>query len=253
MRLFNIWKLAFVRESGTNLIVTDPVDGEEDKDSASDQRTTDFVNEKIIPMSLVLVANGVLERRLRGVEVELVANSNPDDFEGVKNNRSTRRSRDILLSAEDENEDSQEENAEGKEVCSPETDFRFKLSGCETGETSNVDCPVEPGVHALDGDGGIDDHAFARFEGFDVSTSVCILFNDQSGDIGLDSSCSESNNDHGDNETSGVGGVARGRDRRANKDELTAGIDDGEKDNGLVASKVLIRNNCACDRSHITL
>jgi hypothetical protein len=195
-----------------HLIVTDPVDWEKHENAAGDQRTTDFIDEEIVPVRLVFMSNVSLERRFRRIKIALIAQPNPKNLECVQNDRSTRRTSNVLFATRDKNENSEEKHTERKEICGPKADVSFKLSGCQAGESANVDGPVEPCVHALDGDGGVDDDAFARFEDFDVATRVCVLFDDQGGDVGFDASGTDADDDHGDDEAGGVGGSAGGRD-----------------------------------------
>jgi len=143
------------------LIVTNPIDGEEDEYATSDQGTTDFVHEKIVPVRLVFMSNISLERRFRRLKIAPIAQPNPKNLECVQNDRSTRRTSNVLFATRDKDENGEEKYTERKEVCSPKSDVSFELSSCQAGESANVDGPVEPCVHALDGDGGIDDDAFA--------------------------------------------------------------------------------------------
>ena len=104
----------------------------------------------------------------------------------------------------------------------------------------------------MDGDGGVDDDAFTVFEDFDVTLGVCVLFDNQGGNVGLDSSSADTDDDHGDDETGGVGGGAGCGDGGQDKDQLTEGIDESEDDDGLVTSKILISNNSSKNRGDIT-
>ena len=234
-----------------HLIVTNPIDREKHENATCDQRTTNFVHKQIVPMRLVFMSDISLERRFRRIEIALVAQSNPKDLERVQHNRSTRRSSNVLFATRDKNKDGEEEHAKGKEVSGPKVDACFKLSGCQAGQTANVDGPVEPGVHALDSDGGVDDDAFARFEDFDVSAGVCVLFDDEGGDIGFDASGADTNDNHGDDEAGGVGcGAGRGNGC-GDEDELTDGVDECKDNDGLVTAEILICDNCTEDGSDI--
>jgi hypothetical protein len=228
-----------------HLVVADPVDGEEDEDSASDQRTADFIDKEIVPVGLVLVtSNTFLVRGLGGFE-GAIADTDPDDLEGVEDDGATGRAGDVAFAANDQDEDGEEEDAKGKEESSPETDVGFELGGCHRGETANVDGPVEPGVHRLDGDGGIDNDALAFLGGLDESLGVLVLFDDEGRDVGFDSTSAESNHNHGGDETSKVGRGAGFGDGSADEDELTTGVDQSEDQDGPIPSQILVRNDGA--------
>ena len=237
-----------------HLIVADPVDREEDEDSASNQCATDFINEEIVPVGLVFVAtNAFLVRGLSSVEIAFIYQTDPHDLEGIENNGATRRARDISLSADDQDEDGEEEDAERKEISSPETDIGLELSRGHTGETPNVDRPIEPSVHSLDSDCGIDDHSLAALCDFDIFLCILVLFNDKSRDIGFDSTSPDSDNDHRRNQASEVGrGVGLG-DRRRNENELTDEIDEGEHHDSTITPKELVCHNRSQDWRDITL
>ena len=159
-------------------------------------------------MGLVLISDVLLMRRFRSLKIALISKTNPDNLESIQNNRPTRWTGDVVLSTHDKNENGKEKHTERKQVRGPEIDVCFKLSGCQTGESANVDGPVKPSVHALDGNGGINDDAFAVFEDFDVAFGICVLFNDQGGDVRFDSPSAHPDDNHGDDEAAGVGGSA---------------------------------------------
>jgi hypothetical protein len=234
-----------------HLVVADPVDGEEDEDSASDQRTADFIDKEIVPVSLVLVpSNAFLVRGLGGFE-SAIADTDPDDLEGVENDGATGRAGDVSFAANDQDKDGEEKDAKGEEIGSPETNVGFELSSCHGRETANVDGPVEPGVHRLDGDGGIDDDALALLGGLDESLGVLVLFDDEGRDVGFDSTSAESNDDHRGDEASKVGRGAGFGDGGADEDELTKGVDQSKDQDGPIPSQILIRNDGAEDRGDV--
>src|SRR5579862_3086796 len=114
-----------------HLIITHPIDWEEDKDPTSDQRPTNLINEQIIPVGLKFVAAmRRLIRRLRRFKVELVSNADPEDFEGVKNDGTTRRASNVSLSSGNEDSQCEEENAERKKIGGPEINFGLELGRC---------------------------------------------------------------------------------------------------------------------------
>ena len=235
-----------------HLVVADPVDGEEDEDSASDQRTADFIDKEIVPVSLVLVpSNTSLVRGLGSFE-SAVAETDPENLEGVEDDGASGRAGDVSLASDDEDKDGEEEDAKGKEIGSPETDVGFELGGCHRGETADVDGPVEPRVHRLDGDRGIDNDALTFLGDLDESLGVLVLFDDEGRDVGFDSTSAETNDDHRGDQASKVGRGAGFGDGSANKDELTTSVDQGKDQDGLIPSQILIRDNCAENGGDVT-
>ena len=67
-----------------HLAVDDPVDGEEDEDSAGDESSLDLENELIVPGCGVGTAELVSTRGFCGIHVEFVGDANPHCFEGVE-------------------------------------------------------------------------------------------------------------------------------------------------------------------------
>lgn len=229
-----------------HLIVTDPINWEEDEDSTSDQRTTNLINEQIIPVCFEFPATRCfLIRWLSCVDVPFISETDPEDFKGVKDNRSPRRTSNVTFPPEYENSNSEEEDREWKEVSSPEVNTCFKLSGCQTGKTADIDCPVKPGIHSLNCDCWIDYDAFAVLLDLDETFGIGVLFYDQSRDICFDSSSADPDNYHGDNETCGVGCLASRGNGSTHENELTNGINTSEYHDGFIAAEVLIRDNRA--------
>ena len=109
-----------------HLIVTNPIDGEKDENSTGDQCSTDFIDEKIVPVSLVFVAaNRVLVRRFSNFEIEFVSNGNPHNLECIEDDGATRGSSDIFLSTSNKHGYRVEKDAEWKEICGPEINVSF--------------------------------------------------------------------------------------------------------------------------------
>ena len=139
-----------------------------------------------------------------GFEIEFISQADPHNFEGVEDDGTTRGTSDISIFPGDKDNDGEEEDAEWKKVSSPETNASFELSGCHTREAADVDCPVEPSVHPLNGDSGIDNDAFAVLLDLDETFGIGVLFNNQRRDVGFDSTGADANDNHGDDETSEV-------------------------------------------------
>lgn len=180
-----------------------------------------------------------------------MADPDPKDPEGIQDNGTTRRTSDVFLPSDYQDEDCEEEDAEGKEKRGPEIHAEFQLSGRQTGQSTDVYGPVKPCVHALNCHCRIDDDSLAAFEDSDVSFCVGVLFDDESGDVRFDSSGAETDDDHGDDKPGCVCCFACLWNRSADEDELAGDVECREEDDGLVAAEVLIRHNGAYDRADI--
>ena len=188
-----------------HLIITNPIDREKDEDSTTDQCSTDSSTKDRSSESYVCWRQ---RRFLIGwfssFEIEVVSNANPHNFEWLKDDRATRGSSDVPFSTGNKDDNGEEEYAEGEKISRPEINVGFELGRCQTGEATDVDGPVEPSIHSLDCNGGIDNDAFAVLLDFDETLGIGILFNNQCRDIGLDSSSTKANDNHGDDKAGGV-------------------------------------------------
>jgi hypothetical protein len=97
-----------------------------------------------------------------------------------------------------------------------------------------------------------DNDTFTALQGLDVRVVGSVLFSDQGGDIGLDTTGTETDNDKTDNETRE--GSTRRNGRRSgggSDDDKTNEVDHTKKENCSVFAKILISHNSSEDGSDI--
>jgi len=224
--------------------VDDPVDGVEAEDLASNKSTLDLIDKVVVPVEDLGLAEAGLVRWLSSVHVT-VLDHHPDNAEGVGNDRSLRRSDNVNLAAEDEDEQSDEEDAEAEQVGTPEVAVAFQVRGGEQRQRSGVDAPVEDHVNPLNSDRRVNDNLLASLViGANDHLSPLVLIGNQGRNVGLDTSSSETDDDNGNNVTSETGAVIQsGRNGCAGEDDKTEDVDAAEDDDGVVLSKVLIGND----------
>jgi hypothetical protein len=124
------------------VVVDDPVDGVETEDLASNESTLDLVDEVVVPLGNSIVSNSRLVCGLRSVHLA-VFDHDPDDAESVGDDGALGRADNVNLATENEDQETDEEDAQTHEVGSPEVDVALQVGGCEQGERSGVDAPVE--------------------------------------------------------------------------------------------------------------
>lgn len=121
------------------------------------------------------------------------------------------------------------------------------------GERTDVDAPVEHHIDMLDSDIWVDNKAFTLFGPRDCQSPSRILLRNQRCNIGLDAASSNANENDGRDESSQAGTVSQcGWDRRADQNQESKHVDSGRSNKSLVLSKVLVCNDAARKRSHIT-
>jgi len=119
-------------QRGKRTVVGKPVDREEDEYLTSLESTTNFVDPLIVPSHVRgTVFDGNL-RRLRGIPEgfvlpcfgaeSLALEAETDETKGLAENGTSRRSFDVSVPPEEEDNRAEEENAGGKEEGEPETD-----------------------------------------------------------------------------------------------------------------------------------
>lgn len=231
-------------EVGAELPIDDPVDWVEAENLASDQGTLDLLDKVVIPTKNSSLSERGLVRRLRGVHVASL-NHHEDDAEGICDDRPLRRADDVDLATEDEDQRSDEEDTQTQEVSGPEIDVALHVRSGEESETADVDTEVEHHVDALDGDGRIyDDLLAGLIIVANDHLSPLVLIGNQGGDVGLDTTGSETNDDNGYDEATEAGAVIQSSwNRCAGQDEQTDHVDYAEDDDSVVFAKVLISND----------
>ena len=99
--------------------VNNPVDGVESEDLASDESTLNFIDKVVVPVENLGLAHAGLVGRLSSVHLA-VLDHQPDNAESISNDGSLRRSDNVDLATEDENERTDEEDAQAQQVGGPE-------------------------------------------------------------------------------------------------------------------------------------
>ena len=224
--------------------VNNPVDWVESEDLASDESALNFIDKVVVPVENLGLAHAGLVGRLSSVHLA-VLDHQPDDAESISNDGSLRRSDNVDLATEDEDEQSNEEDAEAKQVGGPEINVTLHVGGGEQRQRSGVNAPVEDHVNPLDSNGRIDDNFFASLVVMaNDHLPPLVLVGNQGSNVGLDTTSSKTNDNDGNDETTESSAVVESsRDRCAGKDDKTDDVDTAEDDNGVVLSKVLIGND----------
>jgi hypothetical protein len=122
--------------------VDDPVNGVEGEDLAGNKSTFDLFDKVVVPHENLGLAHTGLVRWLSSIHLA-VLDHQPDNTEGIGNDGSLRRSDNIDLATEDEDEQPDEEDAETEQVGGPEVDVALQVRGSEQRQRSGVDAPVE--------------------------------------------------------------------------------------------------------------
>lgn len=232
--------------------VDDPVDRVEAEDLASNKSALDLVDEVVIPFTGGCLAKSSLVGRLRGIHLAALDHLT-DDTESVGDNGALRRTNDVDLATEDEDKRSDEEHAQTQQVRRPEVGVTLHVRGCETGQGTNVDAPVEDHVDAGDGDRRVDDDTLTSLlVGANNHLATLVLIGNQRSDVGLDTTSSETNDNDSSDETTKTGATLKSnRDRGQGEDEKTEDVNTTENDNGVVLSEVLISDDSTEDRRDV--
>jgi hypothetical protein len=226
------------------LTVDDPVDGVEAENLASNKSTLDLLDEVIVPSKYSSLSETSLVRGLCAVELAGLDHQ-PDDAEGICDDRSLGRSDNVDFASQDKDKRSNEEDAQAQQEGGPEVDIALHVRGSEQGEAADVDTEVKYHVDPLDGDRGVDDNLLSGLVVVaNDHTSSLVLIGNEGGDVRFDTTRSETDDNDGNNESAETGTVIEGSwDRRACQDEKTDHVDSAEDENGVVLSEILISDN----------
>jgi hypothetical protein len=237
-------------EVSRELTVDDPVDWVKDENTASNQSTLQFVNELVIPgICGVTIPEFLLVGGLWRIHVSVLGHD-PESFECVGDDGSLRRTDNVELSAQNDYNGSDGEHAYTQQICRPETHIALHVWGGQQRKGTSIDTTVEDQVDTLNGDGGIDDDSFTRWEGLDGHSLPGVLIGNQRADVGFDTSGPDSDDENGGDETTHPGTILeRDREGRQQEDEQTDHIDTAGADDGPVFSNILIRENGTKDWS----
>lgn len=235
-----------------HLPIDNPVNRVKDEDSASNQGSLELVDELVVPWSIVVSSKFSPVRWFGSVHFEFVGDANPQGLERMEDDGSLWWSSNVEFLACDDHEEADNEHAERQEESGPEANVKFHLGGCDGRERADIDAEIEDHVDSLDGDRGIHNDPLTCLEGLHVRLAAAILLSNQWADVRLDATGAETNDDHGDDETRkscAMFDAVWQRGSEQNND--AADVDHGKVENCVVSSKVLVRDDCAKDRSHI--
>lgn len=241
-----------------HLAVGKPVDGHPHEDTASTPATADFVNPgvvEVVPRRLVGAEVGRLDKLpsvtllpvldgLNGVGSDTVAESLAEELDSRTEHTSGGRCKLVLLLADDQDGDGEQEENEGNQESAVETDITFSEDHAElTSEGTPVDEPVEPVVDTGGSDGGIDNDELALLL-HNVQRLLGKLLHDERGNVGLEGTSSETSDEQTEDEDTerSVGLVHDGGGRRDDEDGVTDFSNEDRVEDGLVATKVLVGN-----------
>ena len=103
------------------------------------------------------------------------------------------------------------------------------------------------------GHGGREDDSLSFLVGGDCHLLASVLVRNERSHIGLDSTSSNTNQNNGSDEAPSASSIHdRIGKRRGKQYKETDNVDQGKNHDCVISSKILIGNDCACDRSHIT-
>ena len=224
--------------------VNDPVDRVETEDLAGNESTLDLVDEVVVPKSSRCLAKGSLVRRLCGIHLASLDHL-AHHAESVGDDGTLWRANNVDLAAKDKDQSTDEEHAQAQQIGGPEVGVALHVRGCKTRQGTDVDAPVEDHVDTGDGDRRVDDDALAGLlVGSNDHLATLVLIGNQRGDVGLDTTSSETDDDDGSDETTETSASLKSnRNSGQGKDEETEDVDTAEDDNGVVLSEVLISDD----------
>lgn len=238
-------------EVAGELAIDNPVDGEEAEDTASDQSTLELINEVVVPGKIGPVATiGSLPGGLGSIHVA-VGDHNSDSLKGVGNDRALRGPNNVVLASNNEHQSTTGEHAQTEQVAGPEANVPLHVRSSQQRQRAKVDAAVEDHVDTLDGQSRINDDPLTLLGSRDSHLLALVLIGNQGRNVTLDTTCSQTDDQNGDNETTKTSTVLEsGRDRCADQDQETDQVHATEEHNGLVFSEVLISNDGTKNRSN---
>lgn len=230
-----------------DLVVSEPVEGEPEEDSAGLETTTNLVNPGIVkghPLGLGLgrllgglgalpevVSTHVLHE-LDGVGSPTALGGKGPKAHALGKNRAGGGSLDVVLGAKDKdgNAESKDDGRQG--VGKPETNVLFGEGHTElTTKSTDIDEKVEVHEDTADGQDGVNNDTLAGFEGLDGLLGAVNLLGNQRADGALEPTRSYAHNDDGNDEASHgtILVVENGRKRRNDEENVTNhGNEDGD-------------------------
>lgn len=234
-----------------HLSVDNPVDGVDDKDLASNEGSSDLIDKQISPGHL-RVAVLLSERGLGSIKGLLLGSSH-NDSEGLGDNRAHRRSLDVVLVSKNQGSDGDKEKGKRKQVSSPEINVSLQVGGGNGRQRSDVDAHVEDHENGLDGHVGVDNDSLAGLEGSDVKLGVGVLLGNQRRNVRLDTSSTQTNDNHGSDQTSQTSSSVQGRGQRGDeKNQVTGDVNQRKDKQSLVLAPPGIGNDGSENGSDVT-
>ena len=241
-----------------HLAVGEPVDGHPHEDTASTPSTTDLVNPgvvEVVPRGLVGTEVGGLDELpsvtlppvldgLDGVGNNSVAESLEEELDSRTEHASRGRRQLVLLLAENQNGDGEQEEDEGNQEGAVETDVTFSEDHAElASEGTPVDEPVEPVVDTGGSDGRVDNDELALLLD-NVEGLFGKLFHDERGNVGLESTRAKTSDEQTEDEDAerSVGLVHDGGGSRDDENGVTDFSDEDRVEDGLVTTEILVGN-----------
>lgn len=184
------------------LRVYEPVDGVEDKDTASNKRTLEFVDEKIVPWKWGIATKTSLVGRLGCIHVA-VLDHHAHGLEGVCDDGALWWSDDVELLAQDNGDESNDHHAETHQVRGPVSNILLHIWCSDQGKRAEIDTAVEHQVDSLDGHSWVNNDALASFRDcLDCHLLSGVLVCDQRRNVGFDTTSSNSDNQNSRNKPS---------------------------------------------------
>lgn len=232
------------------LTVAEPVDWVEEEDLAGSERSLDLLDVQVVPRNADVAVHGGQIGRLGSVHAA-VLDHHECTLEGIGDDALLWCADDDGLLGEEEDGDTDNEHAETHEVRAPESNVQLHVRGCNERERTDVDASVENHIDSLDRDRRVNDHALAVLLSSDGHRASLILIGDQRCDIGLDTTSTGANDQESDDEASDTGAaiVDDARNRRDSQNKKTSTVNDGEDEDSVVTTEVLISDDGAANGS----
>lgn len=258
---------AHARQVGVHLPVGEPEDGNPEEDGAGTETTSNLINPgvvKVVPLGrrgtevrwLDLFPHGAVVPvlpGLNGVCGDTASEGLEEELEGRAHDVAARGTENVVLLAEDEDRDTDDEHDGGDKVGKVETDVALSVDHTDLADQcTNVDEEVEPVVDTGNGDSRVDDDALALLR-LDAHALLGNLLGDEGRNVGLECSGSETHDDESENEDAerGVCLGQNGRGRGGNQDDVADLSNEDGVEDGLVATEVGVGNPCSEQRADV--
>lgn len=249
---------AHLSQVRVHLTVCKPKDRNPEEDRAGAETTSNFINPgviEVVPFWRGATQNGRLDSGphativpvlvcLDRVDAKSTSKCLEKKLESWAHDVTARGTEDVELLAEDEDRNGDDEHDGGDEVGEPETDVTLSVDhGDLTDKSTNVDEEVKPVVDTGDSDGGINNNTLGAAS-LDAHLLLRNLLRNERGDIGLESSSSETHDNESENEnTKGSVRVGQnGRSSGGDEDQVTDFSDQDRVEDGLEATEVGVGN-----------